>query len=356
MKKRIDNLDLMKAYAMIAVMLLHASQWNYMDFVQTHSVSDTIEYFIRLMGEGVPIFLTINGFLLLKRESYDLNKHLKRIGKIVVLMLIWSAVLVLVGAFLAEPREELTLYSFINYILNTHVYSEYTGVFWFFEELVATYLLYPVIKLVLDSNRSLYKYLFIIMSVFTMGSATIKTIYEIGNYFTDCSLLYAMYSLLGTFNPISHVQYLYYFMLGGMIWIYYEKIVEKRIQVGIIGLIAAGTSVVLGYGVSYMMGTVYRRDLNYDSIFETFILLGFFAFTIPYKNKGTLLHRLIASVGQNSMSIYLIHYIFIFIQRRYLPMVIWKDRIIGYSFIVIMSCVTAIIISKIPKIKWLVTM
>ena len=63
-QKRMDNLDLMKTLGILMVLSLHVPLWD-VDFIATPTVSRAVQYALRLVSEGVPVFVAVNGFLLL---------------------------------------------------------------------------------------------------------------------------------------------------------------------------------------------------------------------------------------------------------------------------------------------------
>lgn len=67
-KKRYDYLDLLKFIAIIMVMCLHVQIWSD-NFIEDKSVWKVFSYACRLISEGVPIFVAVNGFLLLKKAN-----------------------------------------------------------------------------------------------------------------------------------------------------------------------------------------------------------------------------------------------------------------------------------------------
>lgn len=62
-KERFHNLDLLKVIAMVMVVSLHAGTWH-VNFLENPSPSVVLQYGARLLSEGVPIFVMVNGYLL----------------------------------------------------------------------------------------------------------------------------------------------------------------------------------------------------------------------------------------------------------------------------------------------------
>ena len=87
--KRIDNLDLMKAMGILMVISLHVPLWD-PDFMLSYDMSHVMQYLFRLISEGVPVFVTVNGFLLLKKNYLDIRKHIQKMLRMFGLLLLWG--------------------------------------------------------------------------------------------------------------------------------------------------------------------------------------------------------------------------------------------------------------------------
>lgn len=75
--KRMDNLDLMKALGILMVITIHVPLRK-PEFMETDSVGRLVQYAFRIISEGVPIFVTINGLLLLKKKNMCLKTHVEK--------------------------------------------------------------------------------------------------------------------------------------------------------------------------------------------------------------------------------------------------------------------------------------
>ena len=80
-KKRIDGLDVLKALGICMVLSLHVPLWD-PDFITSSNIVHILRYAARIVSEGVPIFLTINGMLLLKKSTFSLKQHCKKMLRI----------------------------------------------------------------------------------------------------------------------------------------------------------------------------------------------------------------------------------------------------------------------------------
>ena len=87
--KRINQLDLIKSMAIIEVVILHSNidEWNWL----VHpGILPLMRYFIRsLLATAVPLFLFVNGCLVLNKKL-NIKNHLVKTIKLAVLALFWG--------------------------------------------------------------------------------------------------------------------------------------------------------------------------------------------------------------------------------------------------------------------------
>ena len=126
-KKRYANIDLLKTIAIIMVIALH-SQLFITDFIKDNKIST---YFIRILCEGVAIFILVNGFLLINKKQFDFKKHLLKTLKIFAILVIWSIILTI--SIQLIYKEPLKIIGIIKNIFITDINNKYTGVLWFLQ-------------------------------------------------------------------------------------------------------------------------------------------------------------------------------------------------------------------------------
>ena len=351
-KARLDYIDLLKLIGIMMVLTLHVPLLAF-DFMSKVTVGKMIQYAFRLVAEGVPLFMMVNGFLLLKKKECDLRKHVKKMLSILRVFLIWAVILIVVGALTQSPVEKLTLSSVVNYVLATNVGSKYTGVLWFLQNLLGVYLIFPILFKAYSEDFKLFRYFFYIVVFYAVGLDTLELLRDyIAANQVDPSLLNNIMFFASRFNVLGDPWYLYYFMLGGMIWHYKDFIIEKRILFIVLGALSWGLAWTYGLIMSFSIGSVYNEAFNYGSIFMTMFLIGLFALTCNYKKKG-FIGNLISSMGRNTMGIYLTHYIFIFVIYRFfmldthLPLV----RLVLFTVVLFGSHLLSLGLKKIPKLS-----
>ena len=130
--KRMDNLALMKALGILMVITIHVPLWK-PEFMETDSVGRLVQYAFRIISEGVPIFVTINGLLLLKKKNMRLKAHVEKMLRLFLVLILWGGVLAVVGMHLDNNVDTFTLKDVLRAVLNIQVGAQYTGVLWFFK-------------------------------------------------------------------------------------------------------------------------------------------------------------------------------------------------------------------------------
>ncbi len=235
----------------------------------------------------------------------------------------------------------------------TNVGSQYTGVLWFLQNLLGVYLLFPIIHRVYYNDFKLFSYLFLIVSIFTIGVDTLELIRDfIFACHLDVEPMNDLLYFLQRYNTFGDAWYLFYFMLGGMICHYNSKIIERRNMFIVLGFLSWGLAFAYGLIVSYVQGFVYNVAFNYGSIFMAFFLVGLYALTYNFTNDGKFLRSFVSSVGKNSMGIYLTHFIPILLVYRFVPIDIDNTlvRVIFYVGVLISSHFLSLLLKKSSKI------
>lgn len=356
-KKRLDNLDVMKAFAIMAVLTLHTGIWR-TDFVSPFSVSMLAQYACRLLAEGVPIFLMTNGYLILRKNQLDFGKHIKKIGKILALILIWATILTIVGNTLAPEPEPFSLSMLLRYVFGTRVFAEYTGVLWFLQFLIAVYVVYPLLWMAYKNDFKIYQYIFGMLTFFVALVSVLSLLRDAVAARWDASLLSTMIQFIETLSPFGSandgfVWYLFYFMFGGMICHYEEQIRNRRVMWMIAGVLAWLFGLSYGVAISFAMGVTYSASFLYNTGLFALCILGLFAFLMPYENCGRLIQRFVASVGENTFGIYLSHFLFIYVYHKFCIPDVFIERITEFVVVFIASYLFSLVVGKIPYLKWL---
>lgn len=353
-KARLANIDLIKVIAIVWVLALHVGVWN-IDFLHGNFGHQIPQYMMRLLSEGVPIFVMVNGFLLFKSKSFSLKKHARKMIKILILFVLWATILIFTKGL---GKEKLTILLVLNYILTTSVGSKYTGVLWFLENLLAIYFIFPILKFVFDNQYKLFLLLFCIVAFFTVGINLLSVGADLIYIFVPNDFLKNIQFFLGRINPIGNGEYLFFMMLGGVILNNLDSIKSKRFVWIIIGLLAWIFMSAIGLFISYKTSNIYNEAFGYCSVFTLFILVGLFALTLGYTDKERWYNKIVTSMAKSTFGIYFIHTLFI--ERIIYPYiyVVYSDamfiRILSWIGIYIISWIVTVLMLNIPYIRKLV--
>ena len=351
-KERYLYIDILKCIAIFFVVALHTGLWN-INFISGNEVSTTklIQYSIRVIYECVPIFMFINGFLII-RKHINLSSSLKKTLKILIIFLIWGIVLTVL--IKTSNHEKIDLREIVQIVLKTKCGSNYTGVLWFLQKLILIYLFFPVIKVLYDKDYKIYKYLLIILSISTFGFEILRLILDF-NFFHSKETLNIILSFLDQFYvKITDNIYLIYFMLGG--YVYKNQDEFKNNKYIIFGIISASIIPIYGIVRSLIDSNVYASNYNYGMVTLAITVIGLYSLTNKINIKNNILSRFISSVGKNTMGIYLIHIFFINAIGKFINVgdLNFIFRFLIVILIIIVSWLVTIIIKKIPKVSYIV--
>ena len=348
--KRIDSLDLLKAIAIMLVLALHVPLYH-IDFIEQPTASRVFQYFLRLLSEGVPLFVTINGFLILKKSSLDVKKHYIQCAKLFGLLVFWMiAYIVIIG------RHELlsmTPSEFFVHIFQTgrDGGSKYTGGLWFLQYLFAVYLFVPAIWKIFHDDFKLFQTLFIISFILILGRNTINLIRSALSISMETPVLDALNGFVKRITVWGDGYYLVFFCFGGMIYHYYDWLISKKRLFVSLGILAAGLAFTFGYTLSKLSGTVYDQTFNYGTVFNFFIMLGLFVFCSNFSSDKNIITKTLSLIGRNTFAIYVIHKIIIREIKLVIPEYYAEHRVLMYIIVLTISTLFSVIAPKIPIVR-----
>lgn len=353
-KKRYANIDLLKAIAIIMVISLHAGLFHttLIETNATISMNVAIQYALRIIAEGVPIFILVNGFLLINKENFDLKAHLKKTLKVFLLLILWSVILTVCIKLIWQ--ENLTIKGVLENVLTTGINNPYTGILWFLQSLITLYLIYPILKNLHDTNKTIYNYLFIVLFIGTTFINALDLVGGIVKWQTNFDGIYKLTSYMNKFQIVTNRNFLIFFMLGGYLFERKEKLQDRKIRIKwfMIGMIAWLVAFLYAYGMSKLQGKTYPNNYAYESIFMLCFLIAWFAITYTYQDKNKWYHKLITLVGKNSLGIYLLHIIVI---RMWNVLFVGMEgilfRIIKVIAVLAISLVITLLFKKIPVVR-----
>lgn len=345
-KGRIHYIDFIKTLTIFIIVTLHNGTWR-TDFMATGSVASLVQFCVRLFCEGVPIFVLLNGFLLLDKP-FDAKKHAKRTLRLLVMTVIWSVIMEIYFPLMAHTP--ISVHGVIQGVLETSISNNNTSVLWFLQKLFVVYLLFPIIKHLYDTHEKLYNYLLLAVIISTFTAPLLSLVADI----FDVGLLHSVKFFVGQYTLVFDANvYLVYFMVGGYLRKNDARLPKNKLILA--GMASALAACAIGICISLYQGKTYPANYNYSQIFLLFTLVALFLLCakIPFHNK--LVNKVMALVGDNTMGIYLLHkMIIVWLDRFHLASDSLLKRF-GLSFIVfLISLGLTCLIRKIPKLSNLV--
>lgn len=304
---------------------------------------------MRIISEGVPIFVFANGFLVMHKEI-DIKKHIKKLIKYIILLIIWSVIQIVITSLI--NREPITFKIIFTNVLTTNISNKYTGVLWFLQNLISLYIILPLLKALHDKNKKAYNYFFGVIIFFTWGINFLSLINSLIN--NNSIRLFIDY--MSKFCPLENLIFIAYFMLGGYLYEYKDKIKEsKKIKITIVtaGLFSLAISFIYGVYFSKLNNIMIADSFNYGTIFLAAFILSLYVIFSNINIKSGITKKIISSIGSSTLGIYFLHILVIRLLHNlsFVP----NKRVFTIFASFIISYIITIIFKKIPLLKKLVS-
>lgn len=276
--KRNVGLDFLKLFACFAVVGLHIFTYDY--------ESTVITYIHYMCGFAVPVFFTVNGYLILNRTVVDYKYVIKKILHILIIVVLWNILVFL--AYLALKR---TLMNPLVLIAKSLVEKGKLWQFWFLGAMIITYLAAPILYYIINHFRHGY---FILISVSFMACMGVWLL----NVITQSS------PLANVFQTFKIWTWFFYFIIGGYLKKWQETLSEK------ITLRMHFTLTVILFLVFPLYQLYASNAINFNAYYNdplaitNNICLFTFALRIPFSEKQS---KQIVSLSSLGMGCYIIH-------------------------------------------------
>lgn len=322
LRQRIIGYDAIKALAAFLVIIKHIpylAKWPYGNFG-----ADSIS---ALASVSVPLFFIVNGALLLNKPFVWKN-HVYKIVVTIICMEIWKVLTVLFYRFIKIGQESYTFKDVLLYLLgNNKLGGLPVGLFWFFNALIAAYLMLPIIKLLFDmADQSFLRWFTLVLGFFTVILPTTRFILFVLSVITGHNI-FALTDPLSSFSTFDNSAYvLLYFILGGLVS--HNALSNKttkqqnhKTRGYFLSLCWLGIIVccAINYAFNYykeMRPNSELADFTLQSLLQsvvlTVLLLMLF---IPIRITSGL-SKAISFFGSNTFGVYMLHYWFISFLRK----------------------------------------
>lgn len=352
--ERVAGLDLLKAIAILLVVFVHNND-IFIDFLSKPDVLTWLNYgCYSLVALCVPILFLVNGALVMNKP-FDAKRFFLKTVKIAALTVIWG-ILTLAGLMLLHG-DSFSVGGFLRDLW--YWKQDYINHLWFLQTLVMIYLFLIVIIPAWQSRTGGFHFFLISLLVLTAGNALLLAGANVFQTLAKVEIIQGQFNFFNQFNPFtgSFGYSFAYVILGG--WAFAERARFDSVRWRRIALIGFCISMLLliGYGVllSYEAGTRYIFGTwDYGSIFIFIATFCLFILSLGYSGGGWL-GRVLALVGKNTMTIYLLH--------RFVSFFIWRYLYgISHMFVfgIAVSMVTVLLCAllgevfrKIPGVRWL---
>ena len=260
--KRNGNIDLMKAIAVFLVCYSHFNSFSTFEVDDWFRPAGILGYGMLTMASyAVPLFLLINGYLVIHKE-YSLEQYVKKAGHIIIITFLWGIVYNLVFGIVFH--EENAGIDIIRRIYQGGVYQGgYISIRnWFFWTLGIIYIFLPFISAIFKKEDiKLIKYLFWTVFVFTMGSDLIEKVFAVitaysGVNIMEFAILFPRINIFSSWDAFALV----YFICGGILYECRQKKAQKRNIYGKLAVILFCFMGLMVYGLWYM--SIYKTYYN----------------------------------------------------------------------------------------------
>lgn len=346
MKKRFIGLDYLKVLSLLMVLSIHVYLYDF-DFVSSGNVFNIIQYAFRLISEGVPLFVIINGFLMFRKENIDIKQFYKKTFWYFVYFVFFGALTIL----LTYENGPISYNAFLEEFLQIASGRTYVGYLWFLQSLIAVYLIFPALHYIYWNNYRIYTGLLKIVTFFSVGLNTVKLIAEIFLRIDadKFSSLVFINNFFNRFDPFSMSSFLLFFLLGGYINRNIEKLSSKLKVLWLLSAISWIISVAYGVTLSRMTINLLQPGFNYGSIFLVLQVITVFVTFMQINEKGTKVEKVFSYISSCSLWIYLTHSIIIYRISQYFIRSNFIERLTFLFVVFFISLIISTVINYFKK-------
>ena len=323
-KTRNINLDLLKLFACVGVVLLHTAMGGFKEAGSWNILT----YLYYLGTYSIPIFFMVNGYLLLGKRNITYSYILKKVKWILITVLSWTFIVWLFKRdFAVNP---------VKKVIGSLLQKGYFSQFWFFGALILIYLCLPVLKKILNSKR---RYLYILSFFVAIG-----LIFESANIILQMPL---QSYVIQTFRLWT---WFFYYILGGLIAQFDKEVIKKGFKrwMKIVAVLLMSISPLILFFLAKTINHNLFAEYFYDILFVKIVSLGIFLTVLTLsleENKS----EWIVTLSNQTMGVFIVH--------TYVIKVL--EKLLGFSytgayllFPIFTLCISLIVVSLLMKIPY----
>lgn len=368
---RVQFIDAAKVLAIYFVIFYHSSPPLEQFLVRSDDFSTYLRYLVfGVLSTGVPLFFTINGYLLLNRPL-RFWPHVTKTFRLYFLTIIWSVI----TTSLLIPIEG-DKYSSLTDFFHAVVFLKQGGNnhLWFLFTLVSIYLFLPIFKLAYDSQDKTLLFWFLTL-VFVFSFVTVLGDWCIN--VINCLLGHNPVVIAGGIlkrrpfdsqqvNPFGgHFWAVGYFIIGGLVGQHFFKRAQAIPSWSLFLILCFGLIALWGYGLivspafdgQKMFDTVWY---GYNSMPGLLMTISIFLLLLRLPRIDGKMGAVVNSIGANTIGIYFLHVPLIKATKLYykdLAVSKYMTANMGYAVaILLISWMLALALRRVPTLGGLVQM
>lgn len=329
--KRNLSLDVLKILACFSVVILHV-------FGRKMNMGNSIVYYMATLA--IPIFFMVNGFLLMNKEVITYQYVIKKIIRMVVVIVIWNMILSLGNLVIKQELINPIIDSIKNLIQQGTFYQ-----FWFFGSLMVLYTILPKLHKWLKDNQKAYEIIVIVLFFICIAIDIINIILGLKGEKIFTSRVIQTFRLWTWF---------FYFLLGGYIGKYNLKIKNKeKLNSKIMGIMIISFVILYQYFIGKYIFKDFHAEYFYDNIF--IMLYSVLIFMGGLNKKCEKYYVIIEKINSCIMGIYILHPFVIRLVSKFYDYENMIVNIFVFLLTIAICMFVSMIITKIPKLKKIIT-
>lgn len=337
MPKRSSAIDILKASAIIAVILIHTTSIAFR-FIKPENINYYL-IFDQVLRFSVPLFVAISGFLL---SAKYLNQKLeikeffqKRALKLLPSYLVWTGIIYFYLHYLStEPQQQFSIYQII--FLGKADYHLY-----FVPMLFQLYLLFPIILY-------FYKRSKILTIIGTLAIQLVLIFFSLG---IRAEIIKVNFPWGDQQQYLFSLSWIFYFTLGIFLFDYKSRIQKTRLKLALIALTFISFAATANQSISIFTKSHQLIDATTFTrfpiiLFATSFVATALLFLEKLESLTPVVKKFIAEIGKSSYTIYLLHTIVIRLVYPQIEPVNFQKYLLFSIAVIFISITVSLIITK----------
>ena len=324
---RICGFDLAETIAALFVVTYHISTCDFLFFRNPGIGTAITTCFRSFLVICVPLFLMINGYLLLHKPLH-FKSHMLRTLRLVFLTVFWG-----IGPMLVQLGLEGRSLGPIAFFKEIFTFDDLWGptiFLWYMGAMVCIYLLLPMLHIAFEKNRPIFYAFLITAAVCTLGTRLVDQAVTLADWFSYRRFAAeAETNALSVLNPLGATRGFpfVYFCLGGLLP-ELQKLLEKRFPnpkrrnlfLTVLMVVSAAVHT-LWFLFLYKKSGHYICPVwnGYNTLSGAIISICALFLCLNWQGSPAGLQRVFRTVSENSFGIYLMHMMPVLVLRVYLP-------------------------------------